>query len=195
MRCMASSCSRPGCSDPHYGKGLCNRHYQRWRRHGDPDIAQHDHSPVTERLLKRVDVDDETGCWIWTGRIEGWGYGAIDARGRTYGAHRLSYETFVGPIPEGMIVCHACDRPPCINPAHLWLGTHADNASDRDNKGRQIAPRGEDHGNAVLTEPDIAAIRSAHAGGESMTSLAKRYSVTRQNIGFIVRRATWRHVS
>jgi hypothetical protein len=75
--------------------------------------------------------DPET-CWEWQ-RSKDWnGYG-LTHRGI---AHRLAYEAFVGPIPDGMLVLHTCDNPPCCNPAHLFLGTHFDNAADRDSKGR-----------------------------------------------------------
>ena len=79
-------------------------------------------------------------CWVWTRGRTAYGYGSIHGIGRNGGngyAHRLSYETFVGPVPDGMCVLHRCDNPPCINPDHLWLGTRTDNMRDRDRKGRQ----------------------------------------------------------
>ena len=77
---------------------------------------------------------DKTGdCWIWTGTFSSKGYAKFDSKE----AHRLAYERFVGPIPAGLLACHECDNPKCVNPAHLWLGTHADNMADMKAKGRQ----------------------------------------------------------
>lgn len=87
---------------------------------------------IRARLLERIVVSD-SGCWEWTRSKATNGYGRIT---NSLSAHRAAYELFVGPIPDGMQVCHRCDNPPCCNPAHLFLGTAADNAHDRDAKGR-----------------------------------------------------------
>lgn len=89
-------------------------------------------------LIKSLcEIDKKTGCWVWSGkRIKG-KYGAVKSNGTAHVAHRLSYEMFVGPIPEGMLVCHHCDNPPCINPDHLFVGSHSDNMKDCFAKGRQ----------------------------------------------------------
>jgi hypothetical protein len=75
------------------------------------------------------------GCWEWTAGTQ-YGYGRFVLGGRTFKAHRLSYEISVGVIPDGLKVLHHCDNPPCVNPAHLFVGTHADNVRDREAKGR-----------------------------------------------------------
>ena len=91
--------------------------------------------PLRERLLERREIDGE--CWLWTGPQTRDGYGVITVgRGRQYRVHRVAYETFVGPIPAGMLVCHRCDVPTCFRPEHLFTGTYSDNAIDRDRKGR-----------------------------------------------------------
>jgi hypothetical protein len=84
------------------------------------------------RRLSRYVVDQSTGCWLWTGATTDEGYGKIEARA----AHRYFYLSLVGPIPEGMILCHKCDTPPCVNPDHLFVGTPLDNALDKMAKGR-----------------------------------------------------------
>lgn len=95
--------------------------------------------PLAERFVANY-VKDASGCWLWRGASDGT-YGKIREGGagtRQLLAHRVSYELFNGPIPDGMLVCHTCDNPPCVHPAHLFLGTYADNNADRDAKGRTV---------------------------------------------------------
>lgn len=78
-------------------------------------------TPTSERLLRRRDIDPETGCWNWTGYIDASGYGQVRMPDgpRTLGTHRVSYETFVGPIPDGLHLDHLCRNRACFNPEHL----------------------------------------------------------------------------
>jgi hypothetical protein len=108
-------------------------------------------------------------------------------------AHRVSYEIYVGPIPEGLCVLHHCDVPNCVNPNHLFLGTQADNNRDMHKKGRYgvASIRGERHGMAKFKDEDIRYIRS---GFLSVKDLAKNYSVHDITIERIIKRETWGHV-
>lgn len=89
----------------------------------------------------------EDGCWIWKGASGGrQGYGSFSYKGKAYRAHRLAWSLENGPIPEGHFICHRCDNPPCVNPAHLFAGTALDNVRDMWEKGRaHIQPKAEVH--------------------------------------------------
>lgn len=86
-------------------------------------------------ILERVEFETTTGCWLWAGTVSS-GYGAFKIRKRPVSAHRHAWELTHGAVPSGLFVCHRCDTPICCNPAHLFLGTHADNMADMKSKGR-----------------------------------------------------------
>lgn len=88
----------------------------------------------------RVAIGEPDECWPWLAGRSKFGYGSVFHEGRVVGAHRVVYEWMRGPIPPGYCVCHTCDNPPCVNPAHLWLGTKADNLRDMWAKGRGYRP-------------------------------------------------------
>lgn len=132
-----------------------------------------------------------TGCWIWTAGLMGKGYGQFYiSGGNTRLAHRISWELYKGPITAGLSVLHRCDRPRCVNPDHLFLGTPADNAADCKEKGRK--PQGETHSNAKLSEADVQAIRGRP--GKTHAGLAREYRVTPAHISLIRRGKRWRHL-
>jgi hypothetical protein len=91
---------------------------------------------LREVLFAKVAFEPTTGCWLWYGSRSPRGYGDMTYRKEAKKAHRVSYELHVGPIPEGLCVCHRCDTPSCVNPDHLFVGTHGDNAADKVAKGR-----------------------------------------------------------
>lgn len=146
---------------------------------------------IRQTFRDRV-IQKTNGCWDWNGTpMQIWGYGRIKINGRPHKAHRLSYQLFVGDIPDGMLVCHKCDRPICVNPDHLFLGTDLDNQRDCCRKGRHARREGEKHPLAKLSEKDVIFIRGS---AESNTQLAIRFKVAKNTIRAARLRATWGHV-
>jgi len=143
-----------------------------------------------ERFWAQVDKQGPNDCWPWTGCARK-GYGVLYANGRSHYTHRFSYELMHGPIPDGLFACHKCDNPSCCNPAHIFLGTIADNTRDAIRKRRM--PHGEGHSNSKLTEDDVHQIRADSAAGlASYSTLAKRYDVSKQLIYRVIKRKAWK---
>ena len=153
------------------------------------NINQHTVPPMPHRLLSKV-VYGSSGCWTFIGGIKKDGYGSFEAHGETL-AHRASYKTFCGEIPASMHVLHKCDNRPCVNPEHLFLGTHADNMRDMKNKGRSHKPTGSKNPKAKTNIESVKQIRLLFAHGESTQSLSSKFDLSRSNIYKIIRRATW----
>lgn len=144
-----------------------------------------------EQQLTNYIVDGKRGCWNWQGLCNNKGYGILTRDRKSHKAHRLFYEIHVGPIPTGMLVCHECDNPTCVNPKHLFLGTIQDNNLDCKAKGRRPYQPGELAPSVKLTELAVFEIR---ASGESQRSLAKRFGVNRRTIQRILTGETWSHL-
>lgn len=191
---LERTCQITSCESAVHAHGLCSAHAHRLRRYGDP-TAQPSSPSLADRWSAKVKIpiDGIHGCWIWQGFLNEHGYGVISVGGRSGRmtlAHRVAWELVNGPIPEGMIVRHACDTPSCVNRRHLALGTPQDNSNDTVERGRQA--RGQDFPQAKLTPADVQAIRDAT--DETQRSLAKRFGVAQSVISGIVRHERWKHV-
>jgi hypothetical protein len=148
-----------------------------------------------DRFWSKVDMLGD--CWLWLAHRKPQGYGQFTLRkGKFVGAHTVAWSlTYGEPIRAGHVVCHRCDNPPCVNPAHLFLGTPSDNAYDSVAKGRANRARGVDHPSARLTEADIRYIREATNYRGLLRDLAADFGVSRTTIAKIRRGEYWRHVA
>jgi hypothetical protein len=136
------------------------------------------------------------GCVVWAGTKSKRGYGQFSLKNKNWQAHRFAYLAFVGPIPKGHSVCHRCDNPACVNPAHLFAGTHRENMLDMWAKGRGKAEPlvGSACKGAKLTEEKVREMRRRAGAGEGITALAREYGVSLHTAQLAVRGKTWAHV-
>ena len=150
--------------------------------------------PAIDRFWANVMPEPNSGCWLWAGAVMLNGYGRIRGYdGKGIGAHRFSYLAFRGAVPEGMMVCHKCDVPSCVNPDHLWLGTPADNKADCVSKGRHV--RGEKNHTTILSDADVKEILKKYRDGCSPADLVTLFNTTDRIVERIISRETWRHLN
>ncbi len=185
---------------------FCSRHCARiWQ-------ARQQFTTAETRFWENVEKSSDEGCWLWTANTTSYGYGRFRFQGQEAQAHRVAWKLVNGPIPKGMYVCHNCpggDVRSCVNPAHLFLGTHADNMSDMVRKGRSPSGkyhwshlhsekivRGKRHGRARLTDTEVAEIRALYASGAlRQCQLARRFQVAHSTIHMIISGKTWQSLS
>ncbi len=143
---------------------------------------------LKQRLLSRI-ILTQTDCWWYTGAKDSWGYGNLNYQGRQIGAHRASWLAHNGPITNGLHVLHTCDNRGCINPEHLYLGTHQDNMKDRDTRGNNYS------GMTRLTETEVREIKKLLATtGRTLEDIGNQFLVTKHAIYDIKSGRTWIHV-
>lgn len=195
-------CKIDGCAAKAKCQKMCDMHYTRLRRHDDPNVTLRapQHSSLVARLeftgwtevVRRPEIGP---CWEWKGGKYETGYGQVSTPGDiSRPAHRMAHLAWVGPIGEGQHVCHKCDNPPCMNPAHLFAGTRKENMEDCASKDRSA--HGERQGGHKLTEAEVRDIRAVYAnGGISQRELGAAYGVDQSNISSIVRGKTWARVA
>lgn len=148
---------------------------------------------VEERFWGKVQRGE--GCWEWIGAKSKTGYGYLGAGGKYGGtvlAHRTSWEIHRGPVPDGLCICHRCDNPSCVNPDHLFLGTHKHNSRDASEKGRMS--HGTWHYCAKLSDALVREIRRRVAGGESQNAVARSLGVRQATVWKALKGVTWKHV-
>lgn len=170
-----------------------------------------DNISATEARRFRSHVGQPThgGCMEWTGSLTAGRYGRVRLRKHVLMAHRVSWAIAHGPVPVGLCVCHHCDNTTCVNPEHLFAGTHTDNMRDCSAKRRftagrlsyarahpELMARGERSAMARVTTAMVLEIRSLYAGGGLLQrEIADRFGVSKQHISRLVLGQRWRHVT
>jgi hypothetical protein len=191
MKCAFNECERNSKS-----KSYCDMHYRRLLKRGnvnDYGSKKVDIGNATERFNKKYQVQ-KNSCWLWIGGTR------LNSKGVAYprhwtddfksiGAHRFAYELAHGAIPKGMYVCHKCDTPLCVNPDHLFVGTHHDNMRDMVVKNRSFTGRGENKkGRAKITNQQAEEIRKMDI---SQSKIAVIFGVSQTTIGRIKRKESY----
>jgi len=149
---------------------------------------------LKERFERNFTKGKDNECWIWNGPKNAQGYGMIWDKRASHKAHRISYKLYREEIPIGFYVMHICDIPSCVNPFHLFIGTHADNMHDMYVKGRRnhslCGVKGENHYRAKLTEKEIIEIRTNALTSKEIQRLfnIKQNHVSKIRLGII-----WKH--
>lgn len=131
---------------------------------------------IVDRFWSKVQKTE--GCWLWLASTQWDGYGQLNVGGKIVKAHRYSWELAFGPIPDGKSVCHHCDNPSCVNPDHLFLGTHSDNMRDMAVKCRS--------GRSKLLEEAVLRIKSGEFDGWTHKKIAQKFGVTRSQVSYIL---------
>lgn len=153
---------------------------------------------LEERFWQFVTPDLVTVCWLWQGGTDGdEGYGRLHTSGKKYiYAHRLSYQLHHGTLPNDLDILHRCDNRRCVNPYHLYAGTHADNMADMKARKRYVISgvRGEANGQSKLTTTDVIEIRAMSEHGVTQKDIAQRFGVPQSSVSKIIRRKQWAHI-
>lgn len=147
---------------------------------------------LRERFESKVARAGDDECWEFQGEAvanPGSEHRQFWVDGSMQLAHRVAYVLYVGPIPDDLCVLHCCDNPPCVNPAHLFLGTVADNNEDRDTKGRHVALHNEDHGSTRITDDQVEAIRELCRRGIPQKLIARAVGISQSHVSNIHRLA------
>jgi len=149
--------------------------------------------PFTKESFDLKYTKEPNGCWEWLAVKNQDGYGRVKRFGKLESAHRVSYELYKGPL-GGKHVCHSCDNPGCVNPEHLWLGTHKDNQKDKANKNRAIANRmpGETHPSHKLTTTEVLEIFYSK---EITKYLSGKYKISTSLVSAIKLGKRWKHIT
>lgn len=132
-------------------------------------------------------VDKSGDCWTWTASKNHGGYGQFGANGKGYISHRVSWSISNGDIPKGMLICHHCDNPPCVNPDHLFLGTYQDNMDDKMRKGR--------HGTQKVRTRDIPIMMMCRRKGMEYSDIADLFSLSTSTVNNILIGRAWSSIT
>jgi len=143
---------------------------------------------AVRRKLKANTRPSASGCWLWSGYTQPNGYGWLNVAGLKIAAHRAALIVAGRDVPNGLDVCHRCDVRNCVNPAHLYVGTRAENMADCSERHRHNKPIGESHWRAKLSSADVKSIRARRDSGEFLRTIAVDFGVHTTTILRIARR-------
>jgi hypothetical protein len=182
-------CSVAECDRADFSRGMCKPHYMKWRRLNGVMFTP---ERLEAKFRSRFIVSGPDDCWEWTGFRTKKGYGALGmGAGKVILASRLALSLASGiPISTEKLACHTCDNPPCVNPAHLYWGTHVENM--RDVRDRDRKPYGVDHHKAVLTNAIVTELRVRVAGGENARVVAADLEINYATARNALCGRTWR---
>jgi hypothetical protein len=136
-----------------------------------------------------------SACWVWNAGRHKFGYGQFKNGGVNCMAYKIAYIYIRGNIPDGLLVCHHCDNPPCVNPAHLFVGTYQSNMDDKTAKGRNNASKGDAHSCSILTEAKVVRMRELRqTTALTLEDLSDIFGVCPQTVHDIVTRKRWMHI-
>lgn len=145
-----------------------------------------------DRFMSKVSPEPNTGCWLWTAGVDKDGYGKFATGKHRAQTHHRAHKWIIG-APKGAVAMHSCDQPSCVNPAHLRVGTQAENRADCTRKGRNA--RGESHPRAKLSLEAVREIRARLELGEPIRAIALAFGISRGSVWEIKTGTTWRHVA
>ncbi len=166
--------------------------------------AHNEREKIRQRIKSKSRIS-KSGCWIWTGtlmkarKVNGrtfLPYGVFNHKAKTYRAHRMSWTVFKGEIPIGMLVCHKCDNPKCVNPNHLFIGSHQDNATDCAKKNR--TRKGNNSPVARLTTARVIAARKGYkpySKTHGCRAYARKYGVSDSEMVMAIHGDRWDHLN
>lgn len=162
-----------------------------WREHAVSEDVQHLRD--VERFWKKCRMLEVDDCWMWLSGLFSNGYGQFWKKSGSIPAHRFAWQVSHGrEAPKDLHVCHTCDNPLCVNPAHLFLGTALDNKLDCVSKGRHA--RGEKVNPATLTDEQVLQVREGYENGSTIKHLARKFKTSQGAISGVINRKTWRHI-
>ena len=148
------------------------------------------------KAIQRYEPDLNSGCWIWSGAMDGKGYGVVFYEKKPHRAHRVLYSVLRGRIPSGLVLRHKCDVKSCVNPDHLIPGTQSENMQDAYDRGQKtpLGFRGESNGNVKMSEETAVGIRSKLQAGWRTKDIIRQYGVTRHQVNHIKTGKNWSHI-
>lgn len=191
---VTRKCQITGCENEWLARHLCKKHYRQAEWKGQLlEFGKHYPPIITEVDFwqRAVITADTNRCWEWQRGFEKGGYGHAHIHGKQWKAHRYAWFLTAG-YDSKVNICHKCDNPKCINPHHLFEGTHKVNSQDMVKKGR--VQRGGKHYMSHLSESDVLDIRQLVSDGHTHQSVADQFEVVRETVSQIIQRKTWKHI-